>query len=258
MFKKILMVAVLGFVLSFGVACGDDDDAATADFTGALIDYLSKVPVQGLTVTVLDNVTGAPLPGFDPVVSGTGEINVTFTGLPVGKVGFKVDAKAGTPGTEDTYQFNIDSSAQGETLYSIDSQTYAMAPAAAGLTLDPTKAQVGGGFYWIKPDGEECPVCNGTVEAYTGGTQSGEIRYINDQGLPATLETLPAINETNGFYLAANLDPGAIEMRGLGADGAKVGSSVFPAFANSFTISNIHVDEGATANPGTCEDANCQ
>ena len=255
MVKKVLMVALLGFALGFGCGGDDDGDDPTADFTGVLIDFGSKVELQGMTVTVLNNTTGVPLAGFAAVTTPAGGA-VSFSGLPVGKVGFKVDAKAGTPGFVDTYQFNLDSDGTGETLWAVDAQTYQLAPAAAGITLEAGKAVVAGGFYWVKPDGTECPLCGGTMKAFTGGVESGEIRYFSDAGMPTTLANQSSVNEANGFALAANVTPGSVVTKGYDPDGAEIGSAAFTCFADSITISNIRV-EGAS-NPGDCTSAECQ
>jgi len=153
----------------------------------------------------------------------------------------------------DTYQFNIASNSDDETLYSVDKNTYDFAPALAGITLEPGTSIAAGAMYWPDAAGDEWPVGCGTVKAYPEGsaTETGVIRYFGDGGLPTTLENQPNINPLNGYYIAANMDPGPVVTKGFDPAGNQIGETRFMTFEDAISISNIY-DNDSTANPG-CE-----
>jgi len=253
MMKKILSVALMGFVLGFGVACGDDggDDDPKGTFQGNLIDFYSKLPLANKTVKALNNTSGAEL-GIQGTTDANG--NITLTGLPEGDVGFIVPGWAAAdpdPGAINTYQFNLPANTaagERETLWSVDLTTYQTVPMLAGITVQPNTVIVAGGFYWTDTDGTEEYVNCGTVKTYAGGTESGEVRYFNDSGLPTTIANRDSINPIIGFYVSANIAPGTVKVEGYDPGGTKVGEATFPGVGGSICISNVYAD--TATNPG--------
>ena len=143
----LLWVGILAFGLAVSGCGGDDGGNGGHQFSGKVIDFASgkaeAVPKPGMKVRALDDATGADL-NMEEVADSMGMVH--FSGLPAGRVGF---LSVGVDGeTVDTYQFNIDSSAQDEILWSVDLGTYQMAPALAGYVQDPIKGAAAGATYW--------------------------------------------------------------------------------------------------------------
>jgi hypothetical protein len=232
-----------------------DVDTDPDVFTGLLMDFGTRVPLQGMTVTPLDSFTGEPLAGFDAAISTSDSFsNVTFTGLPPHKVGLLVDGKSGAPGFVDTYQFNIASDATDQVLWSVDEQTFQLAPAAAGLMVEPDKGQLFGGLFWVDSRGYEQPVACGSVRLLVGGAESGDVRYFSDAGMPTTYENQSNINPANGFFLVANIDPGlAARLVGHDPHGNRIAEVTFPVFGSTAAVGNLLVEPGHAENPGGCD-----
>lgn len=248
---KLLLLTIL--IVSLGLvffSCGDDD-SSEGGFKGTVIGFGSEdVPVPGVKVIALDNDTGEPITGFETVAEADG--TVTFNGLPGERIGFKVFAKeeGGKNVYIDTYQFNIRTDAQDETVWSVPMTVFLAGPAAAKLTVDPTKAIAGGGAYWLDADGNEFPIECATLEVEGG---LGDVRYFNDSGFPSPIDKNPSVNKANGYWIAANLPPGKVTFHAKVGDEI-VGSTTFHAYAGeAITIGNIEADEKYTSNPGKCE-----
>ena len=261
---------VLWLLLSIGLlaACGDDDGEQPEDmhpdsghagedgggepslgFAAVLRDPVSDDPIEGATVKALDNDSGEPL-DIDATSGANGRI--TFEGLPAGKVAFLA---VGEPEmTIDTYQYNIDSDAQDETLWIAAKSTATAVPLLAGFEGDPEMSSVSGAVYWINGDGDEEPVGCVTV-AFEGEGEASDIRYFGDNNLPTTVEMRGDTNPLNGRYFIGNAPPGVQEVSVL-IDGTAMGSTTLVLFArkdasdgeDNVCISNIYV-EGADENP---------
>ncbi len=229
-----------------------DTPPVMGTFQATLIDFQSKDPVEGALVKVLDNATGLPT-GQEVRSKANGLVELQLPkGIRVGFLASGADAKP-------TYQFNIDSEAQDETLWLVSELTYNVAPALAGLTVDPTKGIVAGGLYFFNDknqdgridEGEEEKVGCGTIET----TPAGEYRYFNPTtGLPASLEAAPTTSKNLSYFLAGNV---AIDQSGKVTVTAKVGTTVVGTVdifvqPDSICISNIYADTPANPTPGDC------
>lgn len=263
----LLLVTAFLFSLAALVACGDDDAEATdgdvtdgddtdgdevpevANFRGFVIDFKSKVKLDGVKVYVLDNETGEKLSDV-PVgtTDGTGYLEFTIP-VPEGagkdfKVGFLCEGVEDE--SVDTYQFNIGAFERDERLWLVDATTYMVAPLAAGVTLDPGTTVVAGGVYWVNAQDKEEIVDCATVNTDTG---DADVRYFADNGMPADLPVRDSINPLNGFFIIANIDPGVVNVEGyMGAE--KFGSTRLVAKPDSICISNIYAE--GDQNPGGC------
>ena len=223
----------------------------------------SDEALGGITVVALDNDTGEPLAGFDPVVS---DVNgkVTFLDLPVGKVGFLCQAAEAKYESVNTYQFNLKSwtaTGEEEKLWSVDIQTYVAAPALGGLIADDNLAIIAGAAYWVDPasdSGIENIVGCADVSISPAG---GDKRFFGDNKLPTTLEDRSDTNPLNGYYILANITPGQVTVS-LDVDGASIGKTKMQVFDHAITIGNIYaginpnydVDakSSITKNPSQC------
>lgn len=249
----------LGWVvaLTIGLAltgCNGNGDG-THQFSGKLINFASgkvaAVPVVDQTVVALDNESGAEL-NIETVSDAEGM--VYFDGLPEGRVGF---LSVGISGTNvDTYQFNIDSNAQDEILWSVDLGTYQMAPALAGYEQDDAKGAAAGATYWL--DGTtEVPIGCSTIQ---GDYDSGDIRYFGDNNMPTKTLAQDAVdgrdnvNPINGYWLVGNIEP--IEEPftiTASMDTQELGSVRYFAYEFSVSIGNIYYEGASNPQPSDCE-----
>ncbi|MCU0661784.1 MAG: hypothetical protein MUC50_05595 [Myxococcota bacterium] len=256
-----LMTVLAALVVFGGQACDEepfvspnstdvlDTDTNTNDakLCGTVIGFGSDTPVPNMKVILLDNDT-AELLAMPEQTSGS-DGRLCISGLPEGKrVGLKV---VGVPGQfVDTYQFNIRTDAQNEKIWIMSKSTFTASPKMAQVTVDPTKGIAAGGGYWLDKDRKEYPVECGTIEPLTG---EADIRYFNDQGLPAPANLATSLNRANGYWVAANMTPGKVTLQ-LMVDGVAVGSTTFFAYpGEAISFGNIEVDPEYTENPGKCE-----
>lgn len=262
LFGTLLLAALLG--------CGDDSasngnhkdsgapstdsgvDAGgggTRSFAATVKDPTSDVTIAGTTVKALDNETGEPL-DIDAVSKSDGSI--AFTGLPAGKVAFLSVGKEGM--TIDTYQFNIASDAQDESLWVVAKSTAQIVPTLAGFTGEPAKASVSGAVYWVNKAGEEEPVGCATI-TFEGEGEATDFRYFGDNNLPTTLEMRDSTNLLNGRFFIGNA-PTGVQKVSVQVGGKTMGSTTLVLFArqdssdgeDNICISNIYID-GASKNP---------
>jgi len=239
------------------IACGDDDGGnGGAQFRGRVIDFASgkadPVPKPGMTVVALNDETGESL-NIEAVADSMGY--VTFEGLPEGRVGFLSVGVTGE--TVDTYQFNIDSAAQDEILWSVDLGTYQMAPALAGYAQDGNKGAAAGATYWLDAQGNEVPVGCSTIQ---GDYDSGDIRYFGDNNLPTKLladdpdDGRDNINPLNGYWLVGNIVPvnEPVIIEGF-MDTQSLGTVRYFAYPNSVSIGNIYYEGASNPQPSDCQ-----
>ncbi|NOZ85212.1 MAG: carboxypeptidase regulatory-like domain-containing protein [Deltaproteobacteria bacterium] len=252
--QTILAITALSLILGVGIAgCGGSDDnngQKTVTFKGTVEDFKAGTTLDGMTVKALNNDTGAEL-GIEATSDAEG--NVTIAGLPDGKVGFLVVGTEPADGYIDTYQFNIDASAEDVSLIAVDKLTYQAAPALAGIQVKEHTAAVAGAFVWKNAKGVDEPVACGTVKVFVNDAENGEVRYFNDTGMPTSLDNRKNINPQNGYYLAGNVDPGKVTIKGYDPSGKEIGSVTFPAVGDSICISTLYVEEGHDTNPGGCQ-----
>ena len=123
----------------------------------------------------------------------------------------------------------------------------------AGIEVKEGTASVAGAFVWKNASGEDEPVSCGTVKVFVDGKEDGEVRYFSDDDMPTNLDNRDSVNPLNGYYLAGNVPPGKVTIKGYDPDGTEVGSISFPAVADSICISTLYVDSSHTSNPGGCE-----
>jgi hypothetical protein len=222
---------------------GKDTTVVMGTFKGTIIDFQTKAPVEGATITVMDNETGKETTTVVTSKAG-GAVEIQ---LPKGTlVGFKNFKE----GSKNTYQFNMNSEGQTETLWLVSELTYTVAPQLAGLTVDTSKGIVAGGLYWINPTtSDEEPIGCAVIKS----DPQGDIRYFADNGLPAPLTSAPSVNKKNGYFLAANVPVGTTTITAYEKDGSTnvLGSVKIFTFKDSICISNINITTG-TKNPTTC------
>ena len=207
-------------------------------------------PIAGITVKALDNVTGNPIAGMESVSNSNGI--VVFNGLPAGQVGFHAVSVQGD--FVDTYQFNIDSNSTDAVLWVMDFNTYTAAPMIAGVTVEPNKGLAVGVVYWEDTPGCMYPVGCSTIKT---NPESGDVRYFADNDMPTnTLANDPVsgrddVNPLNGYWLIANVDPGAVSIGGYMSDQLLESTSCV-MFADSVCIGDIVVGGSSNPQPGTC------
>jgi len=262
-------IQAVGMVFFLGaVGCGGGDGGKTGDFSSFIKDRIPKVPLSEMTAVALDNTTAKPLAGVADQVSDASGM-VYFEGLPgdaKGKVGFLIKAK---DKWIDTYQFNIDVTAQDEELWALDKWTYDNAPGMGGLVVKPELGLLAGAFYYVNDAGQEEPVGCATAEIMVGTQKvsDDEIRYFNNGGLPTKLRPAGSTDTTarndsnpkNGLFTAANLFTGSATIK------MKVGEQVVgtettviikeSATKDALLITNVYVDK--TISPTNPTPAGC-
>ena len=204
---------------------------------------MTRLPIDGAKIQVLDNTTGEDLP--IGAISDSGA--VTISGIPasVTQIGLRNSL---TPGNKNTYQFNMDAEAQNEVLWLVSEATYTLAPSLAGITLDTTKGVIAGGLYFVNDQDEEETVGCGTVTT----TPAGDIRYFDDTDMPTTIANRDSTNPLNGFFLAANINTGTTTVSAT-VEGNNVGSTTIITYPDSICISNIYVTTATNPEPANCQ-----
>jgi hypothetical protein len=250
---KALSVSAAVLVAS---ACGGGGGKVT--FKAYMQNFGGDDKVAGVEVRVLDNLTGADL-GISERTDATGWVSF-YDALPGDAnslVGFRsVGGRAGNANYVDTYQFNIKNDELEERLWIVSETTYLGAPLMAGVTkedgnpgLDPGKAVLAGGIYFVEADGWENHI--GCATARTD-PDSGQVRYFGNNGLPTTLETRSTTNPLVAYYLVANTAPGPVTVRAF-MDGTEIGSTRLHLFADAVAISNIYATTAADPEPVGCQ-----
>jgi hypothetical protein len=239
-FTSLAIFLVVGFALT---GCGDDN-GGTAGFKAYIEHFGGTDRVSGMEVRAIDNNTGQEL-GINSTSDSSGW--VAFDGLPAGDVGFR---SVGVPGDwVDTYQFNIDSTAQDERLWAVDQTTYVGVPLMAGITMIDGKAIVAGAVYWVNASDEEEPVGCVTVDSVP---VSPDVRYMGENGMPTLITEQPDTHPLWGRFVIANLDPGQATITSY--DGTTVlGSTSLFTYADSIAISNIYHEGTSNPTPAGCQ-----
>lgn len=242
-----------------------DDGTPPGRFTGQLVDFQSKVGMEGVDVTVLDNDTGEPLDPvrFPPFKSGVnGLIDLPLD--PGMLVAFKANGKdkSGIWTFKDSFQYNIPSDALNKRLYVVNVITYTQAPKTAGIVVDPKKGILAGTVYWKnEAAGTEEFVGCVTIEALPADGSStepqGEVRYFSpdtDMPTPLTKATFTtAGDEGTSRYIVANLPVGQYRIV-ASIDGTVVNDDiVLRAAPDSIAISNIYLEGAANPTPARQE-----
>ncbi|HOI09069.1 MAG TPA: hypothetical protein PK313_01205 [Myxococcota bacterium] len=242
-----------------------DDGTPPGRFTGQLVDFQSKVGMEGVDVTVLDNDTGEPLDPvrFPPFKSGVnGLIDLPLD--PGMMVAFKANGKdkSGVWTFKDSFQYNIPSDAQNKRLYAVNVITYSTAPKTAGIIVDKTKGILAGTVYWKnEAEGTEEFVGCVTIEALVADgsstTPQGEVRYFSpdtDMPTPLTKATFTTTGEEGtSRYIIANLPVGQYRIV-ASIDGTVVSDEiVLRAAADSIAISNIYLEGDTNPTPDRTE-----
>lgn len=234
--------------------CGGEWDGGTKAFSGILIDFQTRKPLEGAKITLVDNDTGEELGlTVDSLANG-----IVFIEVPdcYEKIGLVVRMD----GQRDTFQLHLAADGVDETLWSVSEGTYVAAPALAGIAVDPTMGILAGGVYYRTAAGEEeaigCAKVRIMALADPETFAEGNIRYMNTAGLPTTLDKQDGINQTTPFFIIGNIPAGPekviIEAQ---VDGEKVGETYVWSVPGAIFIGNIYADEDITENP---MDPNCQ
>jgi hypothetical protein len=231
--------------------CGGDDDNGGATFRAYIQNFGGDDLVADMDVEVLDNTTGNKL-GIVGRSDATGWVTIKWDGqAPAAELGFLCVGVAGD--TRNTYQFDLDSSAQDEKLWSVSETTYWGAALAAGLTLEDGKALLAGGLYWVDPadpNEVENHIGCATVKA---NPEDGEVRYFGDNGYPTNLATRTTTNPLVAYFVIANMEPGSKTVEAF-MDADKLGETDLFVYGNDVSISNIYADP----NQPDPEPAGCQ
>ena len=275
--KNWLCAAGFGFGLSMLIStglvgCDDSMATKTGDFSGIIKDRIPRRPMANMTAVPLSNTDGSVLPGIEKQVSGSSGM-VTFEGLPGdprGKVGFLVESKEinGELKYIDTYQFNIDVTAQNKDIWSLDKWTFDVAPKLAGVTADLQYGLLAGGFVFLTDAGEMQYVGCATAEITVDGEATGEVRYFGSNTLPTRNRTGPGADPTsgrdwsnpvNGLFTAANIKSGRATIK-MWVNGQVMGQEDVIIFGSSpkdaLLISDVYVDK--TISPENPTPADCK
>lgn len=237
-----------------------EDNTATTEtshFTANIRDFQTKVGVEEISITVLNNDNGDPLDLDTWPTFLSGEDGQIELDLPADKdFAIKTFGKATNATYKDTYMFNIDSTVQNEVIYAVNVITYKTAPSPALLKLDATKGVLAGTVYWVNASGEEEMVGCVTLEAIpiddeTADSQ-GDIRYFSDKtDMPAPLSQAPHTTKITSRYLAGNVPEGMYRLIAK-IDGKQVNMGdrevTLRSYKDSICISNIYVED--PDNPG--------
>jgi hypothetical protein len=239
-FMSLAILLAVGFALA---GCGDDD-GGSAQFRAYIQHFGGDDLVSGMEVRAIDNSTGQDL---NITAKSDASGWVAFKELPAGEVGFLC---VGVPGDwVDTYQFNIDSSAQEERLWAVDQTTYTGVPLMAGITVEAGKAIVAGAVYWVNAIDEEEPVgCADVVS----DPASPDVRYMGANGMPTTLAEQEKTHILWGRFVVANLTPGSATIT-ASVDGTDIGSTSLFTYADSIAISNIYHEGTSNPTPAGCQ-----
>ena len=231
---------------------GTTEDTGTADaggggqtFSATLTEFLSKQPVEGVTVEAYDDTTGQPT-GIKGTTDAAGAF--TLTGIPAAaaKIGIMAKKAQYLP----TLQYHFAANATAEKVLIISQQNVSVIAAVLGTTLDAAKGVAAGGAFWGDRTSSE-PI--GCAIASTDPT-GGEIHYMNDSGTPSTDRDTLGTNKADGLFVDVNTTPGKITV--TMTVGTATESSVLPSLpAGTLAISNVYFDKTKyTTNPtpATC------
>jgi hypothetical protein len=239
-FTSLAILLAVGFALA---GCGDDNGGG-AQFRAYIEHFGGDDLVGGMEVRAIDNNTGLEL-GINETSDASGW--VAFDELPAGDVGFLC---VGVPGDwVDTYQFNIDSSAQEERLWAVDHTTYVGVPAMAGIVLEDGKAIVAGAVYWVNAADEEEPVGCVTVDSVP---TTPDVRYMGENGMPTLITEQAETHHLWGRFVVANLEPGSASTTAYDGTTALGSTSLF-TYADSIAISNIYHEGTSNPTPAGCQ-----
>lgn len=247
---------------------GGDDDDDTPDIgdpgkiSGCVHDFQTGQPVQGATVQVLDNETGAPYEG-QSAESPSGDGCVSFEGFDTNSdfVGIKVTRSD----YKDTYQFYFANGSENEEFLLVSENTASLVALSLGVTLDPEKAFAAGAVYWGSQTNEN-PL--GCARVTFDPPNPGNIHYFGTDKLPTPLRDIVGDAPSNGegtnpccgkenpfaYYVSMNQDigTGSVTMTATvfdeeddeGGAGEYSESVVLPQmYADSVSISNIYFTE---------------
>jgi len=260
----ILLLIAAVFVLTCGIwaGCGDDDDddddnqgddddtdgpgqGEEGSLNGCVHDFLTKQPVQGATVKLLDDTTGAEL-GIEEV-SPSGDGCITFT-LPEGvdQVGVLVTRD----GYHDTLQYHFDNGLTGEEFLFVSDSTASLIELALDTPLDTTKGHAAGGLYFGNPLDENPIGCN--VVSFDPG--DGDTHYMGYDDIPSKDRDTTddpnttdgkGVNPGNGYFVSVNETAnGAITISAtVGTNNPITKTSIIPNLPpDAVAIANIYFD----------------
>jgi len=221
-------------------------------FKAVVKDNLTKAIIEGAEVTAIDNDTGEMLE-YKTVSDAQGNISMQ---VPAGMLlGFRVTADL----FKDTYQFNIDSDAQDEELWSVSLNGFQMAAGLAGFNPDKDKTVVAGAIYWMNSLGNAEYVSCGRIVSFP----SGEYRYFSETtGLPAPLNEVShtEAGKGEGRFMVANVSPGKTTLTAYFGDDPTnanqfIGQAQFFAYPDSICIANVYADKNKypSINPSPVE-----
>jgi len=254
-----ILLAMVLVIALFAVACGGDDtskEEEAATFAAVVHNFVSDDPLPGITVYPVNNNNGEILDGFEPQVSDNDGM-VYFENLPEGVVGFLCEGIENQ--TADTYQFNIDSAAMDEKLWSVDWATYKTAPLGANLELVDGLGTAAGAVYWCNNAEERAAGgCSADYEEIVGCStvetepSSGEPRYFGPTRLPYPLTSQKSVNPVNGYFLFGNIDPGLVKVKAM-VNGQEIGSTEFVSMPDAICIGNIYATTDSNPAPADCK-----
>ncbi len=265
--KRISVLFVI-LALASGALCGcggnGDGNGGQTTFKAKLQHFGGEDLVPGIELIVLNNGTGDET-DLKATTDSSGWVSFKEEILDEAVededgdlvVGFRAKgAKVGGAMYKDTYQFNIDAAVLDERLWVVDESTYLGAPLMAGVTLEPGKAVLAGGIYWVDSEEIECHVGCATAKIYP---ESGDVRYFGDNGMPTTIESRPTTNPLVAYYLVANIEPGPTVARAYMCDNPpcgdedEIGHTSLHVYADAISISNIYADTAEDPTPANCE-----
>ena len=261
----LLLIAVVFIATSaLWVGCGDDDDDDSDDpdpddddddtgpsqgekgsLNGCVHDFLTKQPVQGATVKLLDDTTGDEL-GIEKV-SPSGDGCITFE-IPEGvdQVGVLVTRD----GYYDTLQYHFDNGLTGEEFLFVSDSTASLIELALGMNMDPTKGHAAGGLYYGNPTDENPIGCN--VVSFDPG--DGDTHYMGFDDIPnvdrdttddPNTSSGKGVNPGNGYFVSVN-ETSNIQVTisaTVGVNNPLTKTTVIPNLpADSIAIANIYFD----------------
>ena len=239
------------------LACADGS-GQPATFEAMVIDFQTRKPLAGAHVQAYEPTTGQ-LFGATKQTSAEGLVQVDAASCS-GTPSFRVTLD----GQRDTFTLyvRLPSAGQGATLWSVSNGTYVAAPALAGISMNEAKGLLIGGVFFTNGQGEDESVGCAKVDVpdalpTAAAFAADNIRYLNDAGLPTTLDHQASINPQVPFFIVGNL-PVQTDEAGLTVPWivtARVGQQVVahalvPGIAGSAVIADLHTYTEATAPAG--------
>jgi hypothetical protein len=268
--KVTRLACTVSLVLAFA-ACGSSDEGgsdatvAAGTFTGTVVDFASKAPMEGVDLQVLDNVTGQPLDAAKYPVVKSGAGGAVSLELPKGlEVGFKTWGNS-TSGLKfkDGFQFNIASDAQAKRLYAVNIVTYAGALSTAYIkAADETIfGHLAGSVYYKNKDGQDEFVGCVVIQVYdeagklleevtdaTGRATEAGVRYFDTKtDLPTSLAVSDMTHKLSSRFMVANLKQGRYTAKAFIKDRPDVVIGTVPnrTFPGAISIGNLYVVDPA-------------